>query len=164
MIQLSIRPFPSSTSSLSLHVTPPPYSTHTFLLQTAQQFTEPLDTMLNTLDTSLIISQGTLRPLWPMMLSGLWPLPSQMQLPSMYEEEKVLRFLLRIQDHVLTLMIIRISLSSNTQHHQCLLTLPFLYHDHEIYLNSNKSLQYFHQKKSFSRSETQLFFLIETFL
>ncbi|KAK3800790.1 hypothetical protein RRG08_040678 [Elysia crispata] len=58
---------------------------------TVQQFTESLDRMLNTLDTSLIISQGTLRPLWPMMLSELWPLPSQMQLPSMYEEEKVLR-------------------------------------------------------------------------
>ena len=112
MIQLYIRTFPSS-SSLSLYVNPP-YSTHTFLLQTVQQFTESLDRMLNTLDTSLIISQGTLRPLWPMMLSELWPLPSQMQLPSMYEEEKVLRFLLRIQDHVATLMIIRIALSSPT--------------------------------------------------
>ena len=112
MIQLCIRTF-SSSSFLSLYVNRP-YSTHTFLLQTVQQFTESLDRMLNTLDTSLIISQGTLRPLWPMMLSELWPLPSQMQLPSMYEEEKVLRFLLRIQDHVATLMIIRIALSSPT--------------------------------------------------
>ncbi|KAK3716730.1 hypothetical protein RRG08_064671 [Elysia crispata] len=49
---------------------------------TAQQFTEPQDRMLNTPDTSLITSLGTLRPLWPTMLSGLWPLPSQKQLPS----------------------------------------------------------------------------------
>ncbi|KAK3779974.1 hypothetical protein RRG08_042141 [Elysia crispata] len=34
---------------------------------TAQQFTEPLDRMLNPPDTS----QGTLRTLWPMMLSEL---------------------------------------------------------------------------------------------
>ncbi|KAK3720466.1 hypothetical protein RRG08_058355 [Elysia crispata] len=49
---------------------------------TAQQFTEPQDRMLNTPDTSLITSLGTLRPLWPTMLSGLWPLPFQKQLPS----------------------------------------------------------------------------------
>ncbi|KAK3787852.1 hypothetical protein RRG08_022145 [Elysia crispata] len=35
---------------------------------TAQQFTESLDRMLNTLDTSLSTSHGTLRPLWPMIL------------------------------------------------------------------------------------------------
>ncbi|KAK3769166.1 hypothetical protein RRG08_052505 [Elysia crispata] len=48
---------------------------------TTQQFTELVDRVLNTLDTSLITSPGTLR---------VWPLPSQMQLPSMYEEEKTL--------------------------------------------------------------------------
>ncbi|KAK3791677.1 hypothetical protein RRG08_017819 [Elysia crispata] len=49
---------------------------------TAQQFTEPLDSMLNTPDTSLITSQGTPRPLSRMMMSGLWHLSSQMQLPN----------------------------------------------------------------------------------
>ncbi|KAK3787204.1 hypothetical protein RRG08_053314 [Elysia crispata] len=58
--------------------------------ETAQQFTEPLDRMLNTPDISLITSQANLRTLWPMMLSELWPLPSQMQLLRMYEEEKPL--------------------------------------------------------------------------
>ena len=44
MIQLYTRTF-SFSSSLPLYVNPP-YSTHTFLLQTAQQFTERLDRML----------------------------------------------------------------------------------------------------------------------
>ncbi|KAK3740389.1 hypothetical protein RRG08_004325 [Elysia crispata] len=56
---------------------------------TAQLFTERLDRMLNTPDTSLITSQGTPRPPWPKMLSGLWPLPSTVYLPRMYEEEKI---------------------------------------------------------------------------
>ncbi|KAK3775469.1 hypothetical protein RRG08_027225 [Elysia crispata] len=50
---------------------------------TMQQFMKCLDRMLNHPDTSLITSQATLRPLQPMMLSGLWTLPSTMQLPSM---------------------------------------------------------------------------------
>ncbi|KAK3803053.1 hypothetical protein RRG08_027976 [Elysia crispata] len=45
---------------------------------TTQQF--------NTPDTNLITSQATLRPLWPVMLSGFWPLPFTMQLPSMMKE------------------------------------------------------------------------------
>ena len=72
----------------------PPYSTHTFLLQTTQQLTEGLDRMLNKPDISLITSQNTLRSLWLMMLSESWPLPSPMLLSSMYEEEKVFYFFL----------------------------------------------------------------------
>ncbi|KAK3764024.1 hypothetical protein RRG08_004388 [Elysia crispata] len=49
---------------------------------TAQQFSERLDRMLNTPGTSLITSQGTTRPPWSMMLSGLWPLPSSVHLPT----------------------------------------------------------------------------------
>ena len=89
-IQLYTRTF-SISSSLPLYVNPPD-STHTFFLQTAQQFTEGLDRMLHTPVTSLITSQATARPMWSIMLFGLWPLPSPLQLPSMYEEEKVLRF------------------------------------------------------------------------
>ena len=90
MIQVYTRTF-SISSSLPLYINPP-YSTHTFFLQTAQQFTERLGRMLHTLVTSLITSQATVRPLWFIMLFGLWPLPSPWQLPSMCEEEKVLRF------------------------------------------------------------------------
>ena len=63
-----------------------------FSLQTAQQYTERLYRMLHTPVTSLITSQATARPLWSIMLFGLWPLPSSLQLPSMCEEEKVLMF------------------------------------------------------------------------
>ncbi|KAK3796588.1 hypothetical protein RRG08_057838 [Elysia crispata] len=59
--------------------------------ETAQQFTECPDRMLHTPVTSLIATQATARLLWSIMLFGLWPLPSPLQLPSMYEEEKVLR-------------------------------------------------------------------------
>ena len=93
MVQLYTRTF-SISSSLPLYVNSP-YSTHTFFLQTAQQFTECLDRMLHTPVTSLITSQATARPLWSVMLFGLWPLPSPLQLPSKYEEEKVLRFSLQ---------------------------------------------------------------------
>ena len=93
MIQLYTRTF-SFSSSLPLYVNPP-YSTHTFFLQTAQQFTERLDRMLHTPVTSFITSQATARLLWSIMLFGLWPLPSPLQLPNMYEEEKVLRFQLQ---------------------------------------------------------------------
>ena len=61
MIQLYTRTFPIS-SSLPLYINPP-YSTHTFFLQTAQQFTERLDRMLHTPVTSLITSQTPARPL-----------------------------------------------------------------------------------------------------
>ena len=90
IIQVYTRTF-SISSSLPLYINPP-YSTHTFFLQTAQQFTECLDRMLHTPVTSLITSQATARPLWSTMLFGLWPLPSPLQLPSMWEEEQVLRF------------------------------------------------------------------------
>ena len=59
-IQLCSRSFLSS-SSLPLYINHP-YSTHTFLPQTAQQFTEPLERMVNTPDTSLITSQANRRP------------------------------------------------------------------------------------------------------
>ncbi|KAK3803190.1 hypothetical protein RRG08_024103 [Elysia crispata] len=59
---------------------------------TAQQFTECLDRMLHTPVASLITSQATARLLWSIMLFELWPLSSPLQLPSMCEEEKVLRF------------------------------------------------------------------------
>ncbi|KAK3754409.1 hypothetical protein RRG08_030634 [Elysia crispata] len=49
---------------------------------TAEQFTERLDRMLSMPDTSLITSQGTPRPPWPKMLSGLWLLPSTVYLPN----------------------------------------------------------------------------------
>ena len=90
MIQVHTRTFFIS-SSLPLYVNPPD-STHTFFLQTAQQFTEGLDRMLHTPVTSLITSQATARPLWSIMFFGFWPLPSPLQLPSKCEEEKVLRF------------------------------------------------------------------------
>ena len=90
IIQVYSRTF-SISSSLPLYINPP-YSTHTFFLLTAQQFTECLDRMLHTPVASLITSQATARPLWSTMLFGLWPLPSPLQLPSMCEEEKVLRF------------------------------------------------------------------------
>ncbi|KAK3721594.1 hypothetical protein RRG08_030638 [Elysia crispata] len=50
------------------------------LEKTAEQFTERLDRMLSTPDISLITSQGTPRPPWPKMLSGLWLLPSAVYL------------------------------------------------------------------------------------
>ncbi|KAK3735629.1 hypothetical protein RRG08_027925 [Elysia crispata] len=50
--------------------------------KTAQLFTERLDRMVSTPDTSLITSQGTPRPRWLKMLSGLWPLPSTVYLPN----------------------------------------------------------------------------------
>ena len=90
MIQVYTRTFFIS-SSLPLYINPP-YSTHTFFLHTAQQFTERLDRMLPTPVTSLITSQATARPLWSIMFFGFWPLPSPLQLPSKCEEEKVLRF------------------------------------------------------------------------
>ena len=93
MIQVYTRTF-SISSSLPLYINPP-YSTHAFFLQSAQQFTEHLDRMLHTLVTSLITSQATARPLWSIMLFGLWPLPFPLQLPSKYEEEKVHRFSLQ---------------------------------------------------------------------
>ncbi|KAK3776982.1 hypothetical protein RRG08_004670 [Elysia crispata] len=37
------------------------------------QFTEPLDRMHHTPDTSLITSQATARLLWSIILFGLWP-------------------------------------------------------------------------------------------
>ncbi|KAK3767611.1 hypothetical protein RRG08_003872 [Elysia crispata] len=49
---------------------------------TAQQFTERLDRMLSMPDISLITSQGTPRPPWPKILSGLWLLPSTVYLPN----------------------------------------------------------------------------------
>ena len=90
MIQVHTRTFFIS-SSLPLYINPP-YSTHTFFLHTAQQFTERLDRMLHTPVTSLITSQATARPLGSIMFFGFWPLPSPLQLPSKCEEEKVLRF------------------------------------------------------------------------
>ena len=90
MIQQYTRTF-SFSSSLPLYVNPP-YSTHTCFLQSAQQFTECLerrDWMLHTPVTSLITSQATARPLWSIMLFEQCPLPSPLQLPSKYEEEKV---------------------------------------------------------------------------
>ena len=90
MIQVHTRTF-SISSSLPLYINPP-YSTHTFFLQTAQQFTECLDRMLHTPVTSLITSQATARLLWSIMLFELWPLSSPLQLPSMCEEGKVLGF------------------------------------------------------------------------
>ena len=126
IIQVYTRTFPSSSSPLFVN---PSYFHPYFSLQTAEQFTERLDRMLSTLDTSLITSQGTPRPPWPKMLSGLWLLPSTVYLPSMYEEEKYLGFQYResmscqkkvykiflykrIQDYFTTLMIISIALSS----------------------------------------------------
>ncbi|KAK3774847.1 hypothetical protein RRG08_004241 [Elysia crispata] len=53
---------------------------------TAQQFTEGLDRMLHTPVTSLITSQATARPMWSIMLFGLWPLPSPLQLPNVEEK------------------------------------------------------------------------------
>ena len=93
MIQLYTRTF-SISSSLPLYVNPP-YSTHTFFLQTARQFTECLDRMLDTPVTSFITSQATARPLWSIMLFRLWPLLSPLQVSSEYEEDKVLRFSLQ---------------------------------------------------------------------
>ena len=90
MIQVYTRTF-SISSSLRLYINPP-QSTHTFFLQTAQQFTERLDMMLHTPVTSLITSQATARPLWSIMFFGFWPLPSPLQLPSKCEEGKGLRF------------------------------------------------------------------------
>ena len=90
IIQVYTRTFPSS-SSPPLYVNPSYFYPY-FSLQTAQQFTECLDRMLSTPDISLITSQGTPRPPWPKMLSGLWLLPSAVYLPNMYEEEEVLRF------------------------------------------------------------------------
>ena len=128
IIQVYTRTFLSS-SSPPLYVKPSYFHPY-FSLQTAQQFTESLDRMLSTPDTSLITSQGTPRPPWPKMVSELWLLPSTVYLPSMYEEEKVLRFSMqrkhrffkkkgififfykRIQDYFATLMIISIALSS----------------------------------------------------
>ncbi|KAK3787568.1 hypothetical protein RRG08_025899 [Elysia crispata] len=52
------------------------------IAETAQQFTERLDRMLNTPDTSLITSQSTPRHPWPKMQSGLWLLPSKVYLPN----------------------------------------------------------------------------------
>ena len=68
-IHLYSRTFPSS-SSFPLYINPD-YSTHTFLLQTTQQFTESADRIFNRPDISLIISQGTPRTLLFMMLSEL---------------------------------------------------------------------------------------------
>ena len=90
IIQVYTRTFPSS-SSPPLYVNPSYFHPY-FSLQTAEQFTERLDRMLSTPDISLITSQGTPRPPWPKMLSGLWLLPSAVYLSSMYEEEEVLRF------------------------------------------------------------------------
>ncbi|KAK3795697.1 hypothetical protein RRG08_021993 [Elysia crispata] len=56
------------------------------IAETAQQFTERLDRMLHTPVTSLITSQATARPLWSIMLFGLWPLPSPLQLPNVEEK------------------------------------------------------------------------------
>ena len=128
MIQLYTRTF-SISSSLPLYVNPP-YSTHTFFLQTARQFNECLDRMLHTPVTSFITSQATARPLWFIMLFGLWPLLFPLQVSSKYEEDKVLSFSLqrmfgleekntslfffllkRIQDPVATVLIISIALT-----------------------------------------------------
>ena len=131
MIQPYNRTF-SISFSLPLYVNPP-YSTHTFFLQTAQQFTECLDKDApHTCHQSHHIT-GYCKASGSIMLFGLWPLPSTLQLPSMYEEEKVHRFplqkmfglyekkklyfyflLKRMQDHVATLIIISIALSSLT--------------------------------------------------
>ncbi|KAK3759237.1 hypothetical protein RRG08_054956 [Elysia crispata] len=56
-----------TTQSIILHQVP----SMTEVGMTAQQFTERLDRMLNTPDTSLITSQATLRSPWPKMQSGL---------------------------------------------------------------------------------------------
>ncbi|KAK3798733.1 hypothetical protein RRG08_048248 [Elysia crispata] len=56
------------------------------IVETAQQFTERLDRMLHTPVTSLITSQATARPLWSIMLFGLWPLTSPLQLPNVEEK------------------------------------------------------------------------------
>ena len=90
MIQVHTRTF-SISSSLPLYINPP-YSTHTFFLQTAQQFTERRDWMLHAPVTSLITSQATARPLWSIRFFGFWPLPSPLQLPSKCKEVKVIRF------------------------------------------------------------------------
>ena len=128
MIQLYTRTF-SISSSLPLYVNPP-YSTHTFFIQTARQFNECLDRMLHTPVTSFITSLATARPLWFIMLFGLWPLLFPLQVSSKYEEDKVLSFSLqrmfgleekkyififfllkRIQDPVATVLIISIALT-----------------------------------------------------
>ena len=128
IIQVYTRTFPSF-SSPPIYVNPSYFHSY-FSLQTAQQFTQRLDRMLSTPDISLITSQGTPRPPWPKMLSGLWLLPPTVYLPSMYEEEKYLGFQCResisckkkkcififlykrIQDYFATFMIISIALSS----------------------------------------------------
>ena len=88
--------------------------------------------MLHTPVTSLLTSQATARPSWSIMLFGLWPFPSPLQLPVCMKRKKCLGFhcreclvcrkkyiffyilLKRIQDHVATLIIISIALLSLT--------------------------------------------------
>ena len=90
MIQVYTRTF-SISSSLPLYINPS-YSTHTFFLLTAQQFTECLDRMLHTPVTSLITSQAIARPLWSIMLLGLRSLPSHCSCQVCVKRKKCLGF------------------------------------------------------------------------
>ncbi|KAK3795587.1 hypothetical protein RRG08_027628 [Elysia crispata] len=56
------------------------------IAETARQFNECLDRMLHTPVTSFITSLATARPLWFIMLFGLWPLLFPLQVSNVEEK------------------------------------------------------------------------------